>query len=409
MAKRHPFYLSDGGAGKTGEAGNCTGTWRHLDGGSPGAFPTIVELDSSNAPGWYYFEADIDQRTVVELVCSTALAGDSGVRTMVLEPEDDLPQVIYTPWYQPRFRYRDDPGLSGANRPIATIQRIGDSKYFTGSAWQVGAATVEMPELGTATGIYEYVIPYANVSDDDGRFNGHDGYRVSIEGDQGKRYLIVYPTDPGYDVWASAHRGGAIPVLPMTGDGLRVMHQRIQWDRSLGGAAGATVKATIRRVSDGKCWSTTSGGEWLTAGTQTDPTLSAITGFDGLYELTIAEADLDRELGREGYDVLTYDTGLQVDHLVRYMPTGGFDDERTNHGVTGSIGMLLQLVLARLLYWRMLTANPDGDKLGDATIGLYASQADLDADTNRLDTVSADFTYNSSTGVIETGREELST
>ena len=51
---RYFVYFSDSGAPATGLT--PTSIWRTQFNASPGTAPTIVELDNTNAPGWYFFD-----------------------------------------------------------------------------------------------------------------------------------------------------------------------------------------------------------------------------------------------------------------------------------------------------------------------------------------------------------------
>jgi YD repeat-containing protein len=59
---------------------------------------------------------------------------------------------------------------------VLTIQRVSDSKFWTGAAWQAGVATVNMaePDSTNLAGLYEYAL--SGVDDT----AGVDGYRFKI-------------------------------------------------------------------------------------------------------------------------------------------------------------------------------------------------------------------------------------
>lgn len=389
MAQQHRYYFSTSGAGITGDVANHTIVWINADGSSAGAVPTLSEIGL----GWYGFDHDPTEDILWEVTTSTALVGHSGIAIGELTPREEAPPT-YTPWYQPRFQYQDTPGLATSSRPIATIRRISDGEYYTGSAWQIGSATVEMVEQTvTTTGLYEYTIPYADVSDDEGRYTGVDGYRIKIVGDQGIKHLIVYPMDAGYDVYSSQFRGADIPIVPMTGGGIVVLHQRVQWSTA---STGASPSVSFLRLSDGKVWDDTTS-TWGAIGAS--GTLTGVTGANGYYQYTIPENKLERVEGREGYLVIIKDgpSGVELQYVARYMPVASHDDLRVNHNETGSFGEVVQNNAADYVWQATAT-----DYSGAGTMGLLARlSVGLAFNNYRLSSPTYDANGNMLTGTIK--------
>ena len=84
---RYPVFFSDGGSPATGLTPSIT--WRVLsDGTSPGAPPAVSELDSVNAPGWYYFDATPSEQVVVTVDGGASLPTVERYKSNVIDVSD---------------------------------------------------------------------------------------------------------------------------------------------------------------------------------------------------------------------------------------------------------------------------------------------------------------------------------
>lgn len=95
------------------------------------------------------------------------------------------------------LRFAADLGEANTGKTVTlTIQRLIDSRYWTGSAWQVAPATVSMPQVDATNfpGLYEYEMPASGL----GETAARRGYRFRV--DEGTvpfhEVGVVYPWTP---------------------------------------------------------------------------------------------------------------------------------------------------------------------------------------------------------------------
>jgi len=84
---RYSVQYTNAGVPQTGLS--PTVTWRYEDGsGSPGAAPTVNELDAVNAPGWYYFDASPTKKIVVTVDGTATVPNAERYVGMVISQDD---------------------------------------------------------------------------------------------------------------------------------------------------------------------------------------------------------------------------------------------------------------------------------------------------------------------------------
>jgi len=198
----YTVFFSDSGAGKTGLT--PTVTWRHIDGSTAGTAPTVSEIDASNAPGWYSFDADPTERTVITVDAGTTLVGDSRIRSFEVSPrdmQDTKARHEVQAWDRIRATYaaiNGDEEVPYSSAPTCIIQRVSDGQFYqSGGGWGALASFLTMTEPSALQfpGLYTYEPDSGDLSQDE------QGYRIAIYTADTWEYVHVDPVDRAADVW----------------------------------------------------------------------------------------------------------------------------------------------------------------------------------------------------------------